>query len=218
MLRHQLYIPKPGELNDPKEARPKIAPASVGKFIKTLLRLRPAMSPGEEQYHRRVLEYNLPRLGGADLVIQSFEDGLLKQFENQRIYSVSKRPNNLHLWKKYAAGHRGYCLEFRTDGVFKGHIKEVRYRDYYEADITGPSQLVSAFFYYKTTEWRREEELRIIGRRSADSGTITFDPSMLTRIILGKKMPAEQKEIVRHWAQKRLPTLKVEFASDMILE
>src|ERR1051326_1446946 len=137
ILRQQVYIPKAGGIHDPKKARPKIAPASVGKFIKTLLRLRPAMSPGEEQYHRRVLEYNLPRLGGADLVIQSFEDGLLKQFENQRIYSVSKRPNNLHLWKKYAAGHRGYCLEFRTDGVFKGHIKEVRYRDYYEADITG---------------------------------------------------------------------------------
>ena len=28
IMRHELYIPKPGELNDPKEARPKIAPAS----------------------------------------------------------------------------------------------------------------------------------------------------------------------------------------------
>ena len=123
IMRRELYIPKPGELNDPKEARPKIAPASVGKFIKTLLRLRPAMSPDEEQYHRRVFEYNLPRLGGADWVIQSFENGLPKHFQNQRIYSVSKRPNNLHLWKKYAAGHTGYCLEFRTDGVFKGHVR-----------------------------------------------------------------------------------------------
>jgi hypothetical protein len=118
------------------------------------------MSPGEQQYHRRVLEYNLPRLGGADLVIRSFEEGLPKQFENQRIYSVSKQPNNLHLWKKYAAGHTGYCLEFRSNGLFKGHIREVRYRDCYEADITAP-ELVAAFFYYKTTDWRREEERRI---------------------------------------------------------
>ena len=42
IMRHKLYIPKPGELNDQKEARPKIASASVGKFIKTLLRLRPS--------------------------------------------------------------------------------------------------------------------------------------------------------------------------------
>ena len=176
------------------------------------------MSPDEEQYHRRVLEYNLPGIGGADLVIQSFEDGLPKHFENQRIYSISKRPNNLHLWKKYAAVHTGYCLEFRTDGVFKGHVREVRYRDYYEADITGPSQLVGAFFYYKTTEWRREEELRIIGRRNADGGTIAFDPAMLTRIMLGKRMPAEQREIIQDWARKRAPILSVEFASHMVLE
>ena len=43
-FRHQLYIPKPAELNDPKEARPKIAAASVGRFIKMLMRLRPPMS------------------------------------------------------------------------------------------------------------------------------------------------------------------------------
>src|SRR5438132_4450161 len=33
VLRHQLYIPTPGELNDPLEARPKIARASMDKFI-----------------------------------------------------------------------------------------------------------------------------------------------------------------------------------------
>ena len=31
IVRHQFYIPKPAELNDPKEARPKIAAASVGR-------------------------------------------------------------------------------------------------------------------------------------------------------------------------------------------
>jgi len=49
--------------------------------------------------------------------------------------------------EEICAGHTGYCLEFRSDSVFKGHIKEVRHRDYYEADITGPSQLLSAFIF-----------------------------------------------------------------------
>src|SRR2546422_5217250 len=150
-FRHQLYIPKPAELNDPKEARPKIAAASVGRFIKMLMRLRPPMSAAEELHHRRVLEFNLPRFGGADFVMKEFEEGLPKQFENQRIYSLTKRPNNRHLWKKYALGHSGYCLEFRNDDLFKNQVKEVRYHDTYEADITGPSELIGAFSF--TRQW-----------------------------------------------------------------
>ena len=219
LLQHQLYIPRPGELNDPKEARPKIAMASIGKFIRTLqtyfIKSQPPMTPAEEQYHRAVIDFNL-RKHGTYFVIDSFKKGLPEEFVTQRIYSLSKRPNNLHLWKKYAFGHRGYCLEFRNAEVFKD-VKEVRYKDYFEADVTGPVQLLGAFYYYKTTRWRREEELRIVGRRSADSGTIEFNPLLLTRIILGKKMTGDHQALIREWAEKRAPALAVELASDMVL-
>jgi hypothetical protein len=205
-------------LNDPKEAKPKIAPKSLDEFIEILLRLRGKMSTEETQYHRRVLEYNLPRFGGADFMIKEFEERLPKEFESKRIYSASKRPDNLHLWKKYADSHRGYCLEFRSDGLFKGHIREVRYSDYYEADITTQTgRSLSAFFYYKTTGWRREEELRIVGQRSAESGMVTFNQSMLTRIFLGKRMHEENQNIIRAWARNRVPVLVVESASSMNL-
>src|SRR5207245_4594873 len=110
--------------------RPKIAMASIGEFIRTLqtyyIRSQPQMTPTEEQYHRKMIDFNL-RKHGADFVIESFEKGLTREFETQRIYSLSKRPNNLHLWKKYAAKQTGYCLEFRNADVFK-EVKEVRYR------------------------------------------------------------------------------------------
>ena len=61
VLRHQLYIPKPPELNDPKEARPEIAPASIGEFIKTLhkyyVKANPGMPPAEQAHHYRVIEH-----------------------------------------------------------------------------------------------------------------------------------------------------------------
>jgi hypothetical protein len=174
------------------------------------------MTPAEEQYHRDVIDFNL-RKYGADFVIDAFETGLTKEFKRQRIYSLSKRPNNLHLWKKYAFGHRGYCLEFRNAEMFKD-VKEVRYEDYFEADVAGPAQLLGAFYYYKTTHWRREEELRIVGRRSAGSGTIAFNPLLLTRIILGKKVTEEHQSLIREWAEKRVPSLRVESALDMVLD
>jgi hypothetical protein len=67
ILKNQLYIPKPGELNDPKEARPKIAPASIGEFISMLqtyfIKSQAPMTPAEEKYHREVIDFNLRKYG-----------------------------------------------------------------------------------------------------------------------------------------------------------
>jgi hypothetical protein len=159
ILRHRVCIPKPGELNDPLEARPKIAQASMTKFIETVhanfVKTRPGMSPQESAYHRRVIDFNF-RKYGIDRVMKSLKEGLTKQFESQRIYSLSKRPDNVYLWKHYAAKHTGYCLEFRHEGVFYP-AKEVRYQEYFEADVAGPTQLIGSFYYYKTPNGVRKK-------------------------------------------------------------
>jgi hypothetical protein len=76
-----------------------------------------------------------------------------------------------------------------------------RYQEYFEAEITAPARLIGSFYYYKTPQWRREEELRLIGRRNAQSGTVGFDPALLTRIFLGR-MLTEHQAIIREWAQR----------------
>jgi len=38
--------------------------------------------------------------------------------EQFRVYSMTKRWNNLSLWAKYAADHTGYCLEFLNEGLY----------------------------------------------------------------------------------------------------
>src|SRR5437870_1856757 len=95
ILKNQIYIPKPGELNDRKEARPKIAEASIEQFIKTLfvnfIKSQPPMSAPEQAHHRKVIDFNLRRFG-VDWVIESFEKGLSAEFTTQRIYSLTKRP------------------------------------------------------------------------------------------------------------------------------
>jgi hypothetical protein len=152
ITRHELYIPKPEELNDPKEARPKIASASIGEFINTLqkyfIKSQPAMTQAEEQYHRKVIDFNL-RKYGTNFVIGSFEDGLTRQFETQRIYSVSKRPNNLHLWKKYARGIQVTVSNFVVTACSKATSKKSDI-----VTITRPTSLdrhnCSAHSYSKT--------------------------------------------------------------------
>ena len=46
------------------------------------------------------------------------------ELEGYRIYSLSKRYDNLNLWAKYAADHSGYCLEFANEGPLFEHAKE----------------------------------------------------------------------------------------------
>jgi hypothetical protein len=46
--------------------------------------------------------------------------------EQFRVYSLSRRFDNLSLWPKYAADHSGHCLEFANEGpLFGEHVLEV---------------------------------------------------------------------------------------------
>ena len=212
VLGHTIYIPTPGELNDPREARPRIARVPIDKSIEMLYRRRMkddvAATDKDRAKAWAELSYNLPRMT-EDQVARMMEEGLAKQFETSRIYSLTKRANNHHLWEKYAANHEGYCLEFRTLWPFS-EIKEVRYQSYMEIDATVESGTsLFGFFFYKRPKWQEEEELRTVGRRSP-VGHVAFDPTLLTRIFLGKDMTPENQAIIREWAQKREPQLVVE--------
>src|SRR5262249_18998775 len=121
LLNHRVYFPKPRELNDPREARPKFARSSREAFREMLFRGYKAANPGlthNEQVHAlQVLTTNLNH-HGLDWVIRAGQETLAELLTFQRIYSLTRRPNNAHLWKEYAADHRGYCLQFRRTNLF----------------------------------------------------------------------------------------------------
>jgi hypothetical protein len=49
------------------------------------------------------------------------------QMEQFRVYSMSRRWNNLSLWAKYAADQSDYCLEFVNEGpLFNEHVMEIK--------------------------------------------------------------------------------------------
>ncbi len=210
LLDHRVYFPKPRELNDPREARPKFARSSRAAFREMLFRGYLAANPGlthEEQVHAlQVLTTNLNHYG-LDLVIQSGQEALADLLTWQRIYSLTKRPNNAHLWKEYAANHHGYCLQFRRSNLF-GLAMEVRYRNRVEFDATA-EHVSAAFFFYKRRKWEREEELRIVFPRNP-VGHFLFEPKVLTRVYLGKYMLPETEELIREWARQRKPEVPVE--------
>ena len=61
---------------------------------------------------------------------------------------------------------RDIVLNSDTTGILQPAM-EVRYLEYFVAEITGPGQLIGSFYRYKTPQWRREEELTLCESFSA---------------------------------------------------
>lgn len=202
-MRHELYFPTPRQLNDPADGKPKLAKCSLDQIANFLLAKfidnNPGLSPQDYEREANVIAYNAPRFG-TDVLLREMAKTLNLELDNFHIYSLSKRYDNMSLWANYAANHTGYCLEFANDGLF-AFAFEVVYEDTVIVDITDQAQVNANFFYYKSKDWRNEEEIRILAPRSSQA-IIRFDPHLLTRIILGKNMSEHHRTIIQGLAQQ----------------
>ena len=130
------------------------------------------------------------------------------ELESFRIYSLSKRYDNLSLWAKYAADHSGYCLEFCNEGPMFEHAKEVIYGPAPLMDVNNQEHRNGYWFFYKSQDWSNEQEVRLVQPRGYKA-TSKFNPVLLNRLILGKDMSPTNRALLREWAKQREPELLV---------
>jgi hypothetical protein len=132
-----------------------------------------------------------------------------RQMEQFRVYSLSKRFDNLSLWATYASEHTAYCLEFANEGsLFGERVMEVVYGEYTPFDLNDSKNRDAKFLVCKRPEWSNEEEVRLL--RARGSGPqVKIEPQWLTRIILGKNMSPDNERQIREWAKQRDPELLV---------
>lgn len=105
-------------LNDPADGRPKRAPMSEDELAWFLtcgvVEQNPTLPLASLEHEAAVIRYNV-RLHGTEVLRGQMSELLNSELEGYRIYSMSKHPDNLALWAKYAGNHCGYCLEFRNE-------------------------------------------------------------------------------------------------------
>jgi Protein of unknown function (DUF2971) len=131
------------------------------------------------------------------------------ELEGFRVYSLSKRFNNLSLWAKYAENHTGYCLEFANENpLFDEHVFEVIYGESAPFSLIDSAKRDARFLVYKRPQWSNEEEVRLIRARGLNP-QVKFEPQWLTRIILGERMSPENQKQIREWAKLQQPELVV---------
>jgi hypothetical protein len=212
ILQHLLYIPTVAQLNDPTDCRPKIKPMSEEEMVTFLrndyIRRNPVLALDLLEKHTALIRERIRSLG-MEWFMRELSKIMNEQMEQFRVFSLSKRYDNLSLWAKYAADHTGYCLEFLHEGpLFGEHVLEVIYGEYAPFDLNDSQNRSASFLVHKRLEWSNEEEVRLI--RARGSGPrVMIQPQWLTRIILGKNMPPENQKQIRESAKRRDPELLV---------
>jgi hypothetical protein len=136
--------------------------------------------------------------------------------KRNRMYSLSMDGDSEHLWVQYGGNHERYCLEFANAGVFALAL-EVDYSD--ERILIDPDEPDSLFIYRKRCKWQREREARIVMLPGSpeflryfprgEHPYVSFDPSILRRVILGRRMPPHTPDTIRAWAHERNPRVVV---------
>lgn len=208
IIKSELYFPTPDELNDPAEAKPRLAKLSLDKICEFLYGMFVINNPGlpskSYQFTKAQIEYNGTKFG-PDVLLKEMSKALHTEFMTIRIYSMSKRPDNMALWAKYADNNKGYCLEFSNRGFFSA-AREVDYANTTDFDPTDPDQINAYFLFEKTLDWQTEEEVRLVTPRGAKS-IMNFDPKLLTKLIIGQHMSDANIKTIQKWANLRSPRL-----------
>jgi hypothetical protein len=123
---------------------------------------------------------------------------------NLGLLSLTERNDDILMWSHYSESHTGFCLEFNSSIFDPELLKQVTYTDDVykvqcrvddnEQGIIVPDdtdEYLIGICNTKKTDWQYEKEWRDVRKQS---GAYKFDPSGLTGLIFGYKIPDEKKE------------------------
>lgn len=129
------------------------------------------------------------------------------------LLSLTERNDDILMWSHYSESHSGFCLEFDSSIFDPELLKQVTYSDDVyrvqcrvddqEQGVVVPvdtDEYLIGICNTKKIDWQYEKEWRDVRKQS---GAYKFDPSGLTGLILGYKIPEEKKEILFDVLAKR---------------
>ena len=132
----------------------------------------------------------------------------------------SKSNNNLLMWSHYAAGGKGFCLEFDNDGHNMNAFDfKVEYRknppsayEYFKRLARNKDALPSTKLFqqvlltYKHKEWEYEQEVRIIREKVGEK---EYPPESLKAVYLGTQATKGTEKLVRTIVKAKYGDIKV---------
>ncbi len=209
-----LRYTQPIDLNDPFECLPKKpSEKEFNEVIKKLSELLPRMGiPLNE--NAKILE--LDKLYCEAYVNVNNDIGIL---------SLTKKWNNTLMWSHYTNSHKGFCVGFDPkDEYFQDYlsndreksktVKEVVYSDK-RVEIPmelGKKKLEFEPYITKSTDWKYEEEIRIISTLNLSDKKINGNPvdihlfkvphKSIKEIVVGANMDKKEENLIKEFCSK----------------
>ena len=208
---YQMYFPKPLECNDPFDCRVPVSFSDGTKvqYRELLEKILPIASEQQglsltADQLKKTVEHHL-QSENLEQIVTGIEKGIIHEvLNNNGIFCMSEKNDDILMWSHYAGNHSGFCLEIPHDGIFK-MAKKVIYSEsfpninYFEST---EDELREGVLLTKAASWSYEKEWRIL-QRNITPGVHSFEkPNFLTGVIFGLWMTDENKQKIRKWAKQ----------------
>ena len=196
ICENKFYFASPSQLNDPSDCRNKVQDQSEEEIEKFLIQANKKFY-GDQRSDADIKE-GINNYGAATLLEEMSTQFNKLMDTRYGVFSLTKRPDNMALWAKYADDHKGYCLEFSNLSQ-SSYVYEVLYSEKFPHSLNmelDPSQ--ADFLYTKSPEWSNEEEARILSK----PGLQILSNNPLKSIILGERCEQEKEKTIIDWIKE----------------
>jgi hypothetical protein len=145
-------------------------------------------------------------------VWEGLTKGIQADVDRLGVYCLSELPDHILMWAHYSNGHTGFCVQFRHENEpFLGRAQPVIYSEAYPDAVSIPddrTRAVTKTLLTKADSWAYEREWRVFDLHNGP-GVRQFPPELLTGVILGCRMPDNDRQQIRAWAVERRPRPKL---------
>lgn len=140
------------------------------------------------------------------------------------IACFTKDPRNLLMWSQYADSHKGICIGFNLEKLYR-NIKTLPYKEIVLLNVKYTKKLEANNYFIdgkkavinwlrtKSNSWKYEKEIRIsfspIQFDDKETVIIPFDKSVIDSIYLGSKIKEEDERILKNILYENYPNANI---------
>lgn len=215
IVENTVYFCSPSGFNDPFDCRLHFSFEGDDEAWKDYLRgVLAKQQPQLDQKRREAEIQRILTTEGRHRNPQVLRD-MLKDLQNQTyglgVFSLSARNDDILMWSYYARHHEGICLGFLHRVGPLGPAFPVEYASTFpQVDwLNDDDQTqIGAFLLTKADAWRHEREWRVLNW-DGGPGVRSYPPALLAEVILGARMPEEDRQQVLSWVDAHNPRPQV---------
>jgi hypothetical protein len=214
--KNEVYLSDPTAFNDPFDCKPLLVTYTndfkIKQFYQSLVRHR--FPNATKDQIKRELKNNpqFRKIRTQEYLENELFPNFIKGFG---VYCLSEVPDDILMWSHYSDSHKGICLQFMATielTIFWESYKVTYQEKYPEVNVMnlGDYPQFFNFFATKSNHWEYEKEWRIIKTpHEGGAGIYTFQPELLTGVIIGAKISPGDEKAINDWVSKRKTPIRI---------